>query len=118
MLSIWVENPNNYKRHRFIDGNPTNCTAANLEWISNELFSSLNRERVLETIPRRQKKRRVTYSKLTEGRVAILKKHILENEKKEPRTKWKLLAKQFGIKYRQLYSIRIGESWKHVDPAK
>ncbi len=118
MLYIWVDNPHNYKRYRFIDGNPSNCTATNLEWISNEFFTRLNRERVLETIPQRKMKRVVTHSKLTEARVAILKKHILENEKKKHQTKWKLLAKQFGIKYRQLHSIRRGESWKHVDPAK
>ena len=118
MLSVWVENPNEYGRYRFIDGNPSNCTVANLEWISNELFTSLNSERVKETLIYRKKRRLVTNSKLTEGRVAILKKRIIENEKKDHPMKWKLIAKQFGIKYGQLHSIRKGESWTHVNPAK
>jgi len=118
MLSIWVENPDKYRRYRFKDGNPANCTAANLEWISNELFTSLNSERVKETLIYSKKRRIVTNSKLSESRVAILKKRIIENEKKELPMKWKLIAKQFGIKYCQLYSIRKGKSWAHVNPAK
>ena len=118
MLSIWVDNPNAYKQYRFKDKNYSNCTLIIFDWFSYEIYTSLNSEKTKETLIYRKKRKLVPNSKLSESRVAILKKRIIENEKKENPMKWTLLAKQFGIKYRQLHSIRTGECWAHVDPAK
>ena len=83
MLQVWVENPKNYKRYRFIDENYSNCTADNLEWISEELFSSLVKRRSKESFLRSEKRKYPTNSKLTPAKVAIIKKRILENENRE-----------------------------------
>lgn len=117
MLLIWVENPNNYKRYRFKDGNYSNCTADNLEWISDEFFSSLVKKRASESYKQSEKRTYPTNARLSMARVAILKKRILENEKKEKKMKWTLLAKQFDIDYAHLYKIRTGRMWKNVAPA-
>lgn len=118
MLQIWVDNPNDYKRYRFIDGNYSNCCADNLEWISNELFRSINSERSKKSFKVSPKRKYPLNSKLSPGRVAILKKRIIENEKREKKMKWTLLAKQFGINYSHLYRIKTGKMWANIKPAE
>lgn len=54
---------------------------------------------------------RRTNAKLTEGRVRILKKKLLDPNRK---TRLKMLAKQFGVSEMQLQRIRTGENWGHV----
>ncbi|GLB51101.1 hypothetical protein NBRC110019_01400 [Neptunitalea chrysea] len=54
---------------------------------------------------------RIKYSKLTEGRVKILKKKLLDPNR---RTRLKILAKQFGVSEMQLHRIKTGENWGHV----
>jgi len=117
MLEVWVENPNNYKRYRFIDGNYSNCTSDNLEWISPELFSSLVQQRSIESFKRSEKRKYPTNSKLSPAKVAIIKKRIRENENREKKMKWTLLAKQFGIEYAHLYRIRKGQMWANIKEA-
>lgn len=117
MLQIWVENPHNYKRYRFINGNYSNCHASNLEWISDELFSSLVKKRSKESFLRSEKRKYPTNAKLSAAKVAVIKKRIIENEKRETPMKWTLLAKQFGIDYAHLYRIRKGHMWAKIEPA-
>ncbi|PIE48718.1 MAG: HNH endonuclease [Flavobacteriales bacterium] len=50
-------------------------------------------------------------SKLTEGRVKLIKKKILDPNR---RTRMRLIAKQFGISETQLRRIKNGENWNHV----
>lgn len=54
---------------------------------------------------------RIKYSKLTEGRVRILKKKLLDPNR---RTRLKILAKQFGVSEMQLHRIKTGENWGHI----
>ncbi|SFU50245.1 NUMOD4 motif-containing protein [Pustulibacterium marinum] len=54
---------------------------------------------------------RIKYSKLTEGKVKILKKKLLDPNR---RTRLRILAKQFGVSEMQLYRIKTGENWGHV----
>lgn len=117
MLDVWVENPNNHKRYRFIDGNYSNCKAENLEWISNEVFTSLVSKRSKESFRYSPKRIYPLTSKLSPARVAILKKRIIENESREKKMKWTLMAKQFGINYSHLYRIRTGRMWANIKPA-
>lgn len=51
-------------------------------------------------------------SKLNEGRVKIIKKKVLDPNRK---TRLRLIAKQFGISESQLRRIKNGENWKHVE---
>jgi len=53
----------------------------------------------------------VTTSKLTEGRVRIIKKKMLDPNR---RTRVRLIAKQFGVSEMQLYRIKWGENWGHI----
>jgi hypothetical protein len=55
------------------------------------------------------------YSKLNEKKVAILKKKLLDPNRK---TRIKMLAKQFGISEMQVWRIQSGENWGNVEPAK
>ncbi|AOW19402.1 HNH endonuclease [Urechidicola croceus] len=53
----------------------------------------------------------ITYSKLTEGRVKLIKRKINDPNRK---TRMKMIAKQFGVSTMQLYRIKSGENWSHV----
>ncbi|MEM6736142.1 MAG: NUMOD4 domain-containing protein [Bacteroidota bacterium] len=117
MLQVWVENPNDYKRYRFIDRNFSNCSANNLEWISDEFFSLLVRQRSKESFIHSPKRKYPLNAKLSPGKVAIIKKRIKENENRDKVMKWSLLAKQFGINYSHLYRIRKGQMWADIEPA-
>jgi hypothetical protein len=50
-------------------------------------------------------------SKLREPQVIILKKKLLDQNRK---TKMKILAKQFGVSEMQLYRIKSGENWGDI----
>ena len=54
-------------------------------------------------------------NKLTAIKVAMLKK-ILNNP--ERKTRYKILAKQFGISEMQLHRIKTGENWSWVSPSE
>ncbi len=58
---------------------------------------------------------RRTYAKLTEAKVAIIKRKLNNPNRK---TRMKMLAKQYGISEMQLYRIKTGENWGSVKPAK
>jgi hypothetical protein len=53
--------------------------------------------------------RRTRNYKLTETKVLIIKKLLLNDK-----NRLKMIAKQFGITHTQLNRIRSGENWKHV----
>ena len=50
---------------------------------------------------------------MTETRVALLKKRLLEKK-----TKRKILARNFGISEMQVKRIERGENWGYVKPAE
>jgi hypothetical protein len=49
--------------------------------------------------------------KLTATKVMMLKKMLLDPERK---TRYKILAKQFGVTEMQLHRIKTGENWKDI----
>ncbi len=53
----------------------------------------------------------ITYSKLTEGRVRMIKKKLFDPNRK---TRLKIIAKQFGVSEMQLHRIKTGENWGSV----
>lgn len=57
------------------------------------------------------KPKRITYSKLTETKVKLLKRRINDPNR---RTRMKIIARQFGISEMQLYRIKNGENWGSV----
>jgi len=54
---------------------------------------------------------KVKYSKLNAGRVKMIKRMLLDPNRK---TRIRILAKQFGVSEMQLYRIKSGENWGHV----
>ena len=61
--------------------------------------------------PKYKDVRRITNSKLNEGRVRMIKKKLNDPNRK---TRMKMIAKQFGISEMQLYRIKSGENWGWV----
>lgn len=56
-------------------------------------------------------KNTVKNSKLTAGRVKMIKKKLLDPNRK---TRMKMLAKQFGVSEMQLHRIKTGENWGYI----
>ncbi|MFA5297235.1 MAG: HNH endonuclease [Lutibacter sp.] len=95
----------NYVIH--LDFDKLNNQASNLKW-ANRTEMSMHHKKNPKKIARFGK---VTTSKLSEGRVRMIKKKILDPNRK---TRMRLIAKQFGISEMQLYRIKSGENWGHV----
>ena len=90
-----------------LDFDKENNIASNLKWVNkSEMF--LHHKKNPKKIDRKGK---VTSSKLTEGRVRLIKKKIFDPNR---RTRMRIIAKQFGISEMQLYRIKSGENWSHV----
>jgi len=53
-----------------------------------------------------------TNKKLTENKVRLIKKKLADPNRK---TRIKILAKQFGVSEMQLWRIKTGENWGHVE---
>ena len=52
------------------------------------------------------------YAKLSGGKVRMIKRKIFDPNRK---TRMRLIAKQFGISEMQLYRIKSGENWGHIE---
>lgn len=52
------------------------------------------------------------YAKLNAGKVKMIKRKIFDPNRK---TRMRLIAKQFGISEMQLYRIKSGENWGHIE---
>lgn len=91
-----------------LDHDLLNNNVENLKFVNQKELSKHQR-----TNPKfiESRKKWIPKSKLNEGRVRIIKKKILDPNRK---TRLKLIAKQFGISESQLRRIKSGENWKHV----
>ncbi len=112
VAELFVPNPNKFKKLVFKDRKPENCQAANLQWISKEDFSDVMRERKSIYYYKPDHK---PNSKLTPAKVALLKRMINDPERK---TRYKIIAKRFGITVTTLFSIKRGDSWPEVEALK
>jgi hypothetical protein len=90
-----------------LDFDKLNNEAYNLKW-ANKTEMFLHHKKNPKKIARIGQ---VTTSKLTEGRVRIIKKKMLDPNR---RTRVRLIAKQFGVSEMQLYRIKWGENWGHI----
>ena len=66
---------------------------------------------VMKNKLRRKLRQATTYSKLTYAQAVILKKKLLDPNRK---TRIRVLAKQFGVSEMQLYRIKSGENWGDI----
>ena len=90
-----------------LDFDKTNNVVSNLRWVNRAELNVHNKKNPVHK--KRLGKR--TYSKLTEGRVRLIKRKINDPNR---RTRMRLIAKQFGISEMQLYRIKSGENWGDV----
>ncbi|WP_420148848.1 HNH endonuclease [Spirosoma sp.] len=90
-----------------LDHDKQNNHYQNLRWVTKDEMIEHNRQNPYlknRTLPRQTRN-----YKLTESKVKIIKKLLLNDK-----NRLKMIAKQFGITHTQLNRIRSGENWKHV----
>ncbi|UFH54434.1 HNH endonuclease [Spirosoma sp. KNUC1025] len=90
-----------------LDHDKQNNHFQNLRWVTKDEMIEHNRQNPYlknRTLPRQTRN-----YKLTESKVKIIKKLLLNDK-----NRLKMIAKQFGITHTQLNRIRSGENWKHV----
>lgn len=90
-----------------LDHDKLNNYYQNLKWVSKAEMIEHNRNN--PNLKNRQIPRQTRNYKLTESKVKIIKKLLLNDK-----NRLKMIAKQFGITHTQLNRIRSGENWKHV----
>jgi hypothetical protein len=90
-----------------LDHDKHNNFHQNLRWATKEQMVEHNRTNPNNKRP--EIHRRTSNYKLTEPKVKIIKKLLLNDK-----NRLKMIAKQFGITHTQLNRIRSGENWKHV----
>lgn len=90
-----------------IDHSKLNNFADNLRWVNKDEMVAHNREN--PNVKNRPTIRGTSNYKLTESKVKIIKKLLLNDK-----NRLKMIAKQFGITHTQLNRIRSGENWRHV----
>ena len=97
-----------------VDYNKGNNYVSNLKWADKEeMFAhQQNNPLVLESREKQKGRRTIQGHKLNATQVMRLKKKINDPKRK---TRLKMLAKQFGISEMQLYRIKSGENWAHVE---
>ncbi len=90
-----------------LDFNKDNNKVENLKWVNKKGKF----EHQAKNPNMFQHKTGITYSKLTETQVKLIKRKINNPNRK---TRMKMIAKQYGISEMQLYRIKTGENWGHV----
>ena len=108
VASLFVKKKEDQNFVIHLDFDKTNNVASNLKWVNRAELNEHNKKNPVHK--KRVGKR--TYSKLTEGRVRMIKRKINDPNR---RTRMRLIAKQFGISEMQLYRIKSGENWGSVE---
>ena len=92
-----------------------NCQASNLFWATKEEFTNhfMNSPLYEEgKVKSQNTRKKMDGNKLTSTQVIRIKKMINDPNRK---TRLKMIAKQFGISEMQLYRIKSGENWGHIE---
>lgn len=92
-----------------------NCQVTNLFWATKEEFTNhfMNSPLYEEgKVKSQNTRKKMDGNKLTSTQVIRIKKMINDPNRK---TRLKIIAKQFGISEMQLYRIKSGENWGHID---
>jgi hypothetical protein len=97
-----------------LDYNKANNHYKNLRWADKRKVE-LHQQKsphVLKSRQERRSKKPNRGHKLTSTDVIRIKKKIFDPNRK---TRMKIIAKQFGISEMQLYRIKSGENWSHIE---
>ncbi len=109
VANLFVPNPNNHRYIIFKDRNRSNCRADNLEWVDYDTYKAYRKEFSKSVYDYRPNFK--PNPKLTPAKVKLLKKMINDPNRK---TRYKIIAKQFGISLGTLFAIKRGEHWSEV----
>ncbi len=108
IAEAFIEKPDDsYVSVVHVDYDKANNHISNLKWVTKaERYAHQHKNPIYE-----DKSVRITNSKLNEGRVRMIKKKLMDPNRK---TRLKIIAKQFGVTTMQLQRIKTGENWGHV----
>lgn len=97
-----------------LDYNKTNNFEENLRWADKRAMEIHQQSSpyVLQSREERKHRKPRKGHKLTSTDVIRIKKKIFDPNR---RTRMKIIAKQFGISEMQLYRIKSGENWGHIE---
>mgnify|MGYP000144018276 CR=1 FL=1 len=97
-----------------IDMNRSNNSIENLKWVTPDERKNYIKSRATKFgFDKREHIRGVGNYKLTEAKVAIIKKQLTTGK-----TRRSMIAKRFGVTLTQIKRIEKGENWSHVKPAE
>ena len=106
--SLGLDKP--YVIHKDFD--KKNNKVENLMYVDRKELTEHNKKNPAVIAAKKKALKNPKYSKLTAGRVKLIKQKIFDPNRK---TRMRMIAKQFGISEMQLYRIKSGENWGHVD---
>ncbi|TXE12772.1 HNH endonuclease [Seonamhaeicola algicola] len=111
VAELFIDNPENKPFVIHKDYDKTNNHQDNLAWVTRSELVKHNLKNPNVIASKEKKKNNPPYSKLSEGKVKMIKRKIFDPNRK---TRLRLIAKQFGISEMQLHRIKTGENWGHV----
>lgn len=115
VAQYFIPKPSEEHKHVIhLDYNRLNDHVKNLKWVTTAEQRAHNNKSplVIESLKKLHEHRRNSDgNKLTEVQVKILKKKLLDPNRK---TRLKILARQFGVTEMTLHGIRTGENWGHI----
>ena len=94
------------------DYNKANNHIDNLQYTNRKELTEHNKNNPAVIRAKKEALLKPKYAKLTPEKVRLLKKKIFDPNR---RTRLRLIAKQFGISEMQLYRIKSGKNWGHID---
>jgi hypothetical protein len=95
------------------DFDKKNNSVKNLQWVDRDTMLAHQNQNPNVLYARKHHAKRHKGPKLTDKQVKKLKKAI--NDPNRKRT-YKQIAKKYGISEMQLYRIKSGENWSHIEP--
>ena len=102
-----------------LDHNRSNDNVSNLKWATKqEMLEHHSTSQKVKRARKKAKKRLIEYSKkrdgfkLTTTKVIHIKTLLANPERK---TRMKMIARQFGVSEMQIYRIKSGKNWGHVN---
>ena len=111
MAELFLENNANKTYVIHLDHNKVNNNVNNLKWATRAEMINHNKSNPLVIKGKEKNKRLKPYSKLSEGKVKMIKRKLFDPNR---RTRLRLIAKQFGVSEMQLHRIKTGENWGDV----
>lgn len=112
VAELYVPNPEQHEHIIFKDGNKGHPADYNLQWVTKEEFKAHMKK--FHKSAYDYNKDFTPNNKLSRTQVAVIKKMINDPNRK---TRVKMIAKQFGVTVGTIFSIKRGDSWKHVKPS-